>query len=82
MNQQPSPLEQQVINVLRAAREPLREAVIHERVSARHRVDPDGLIAALERLATLGAVRVAVQNERRLHGERAPFAPRIWRLVD
>ena len=75
-------VERTVVELLRRAGEPVREAALYERARSRH----DGLtaalfLAALERLATLGHLHVSVE-----HGFRAndpePFEPRFWRVVE
>jgi hypothetical protein len=82
VNEQPSPLDLRIMESLRAAREPLREAVLHERVNAREPVGAPLFLAALERLATLGHVRVSVEHDRPLRHDPEPFEPRYWRVVD
>ena len=67
---------------LRAAGEPVREAVLYERLREEG-VDltPERLLAVLGRLATEGHLHVAVE-----HGLPArdpePFEPRFWRVVE
>lgn len=82
MNEQPSALDLRIMESLRAAREPLRESVLYERVNGREAVGADLFLAALERLATLGHVRVSVEHDRPLQHDPEPFQPRYWRVVD
>jgi hypothetical protein len=82
MNEQPSALDLRILESLRAAREPLRESVLYERVNAREAVEAGLFLSALERLATLGHVRVSVEHEQTLQRDPEPFQPRYWRVVD
>jgi hypothetical protein len=74
-------VEESVLELLRAAGEPVREAVLYERIRERlDDVDPELLLAVLERLATLGQLHMAVEHE--LPGrDPAPFQPRFWHVV-
>lgn len=75
------PLAAAVERHLRAAREPVRERALHERVAADlPGVTPERMIAALERLAVEGRVHVAFERELPL-AEPPPFAARYWRVV-
>lgn len=76
-----SGVESSVMDVLRAAGEPLREAVLYERVRARRDdVDPELLLAVLARLATTGHLHVALEHD--MPGrDPAPFQARFWHLV-
>jgi hypothetical protein len=75
-------LEALVLELLRAAGEPVREAVLYERVRA-HGSDagPELLLAVLERLATLGHLHVAVEHELPAR-DPEPFQPRFWRVLE
>jgi hypothetical protein len=74
-------VEERVMEALRAAHEPVREAVLYERVRAHGvQVDPDGFLAVLERLATLGHLRVAVDHELPAR-DPEPFQPRYYHPV-
>jgi anti-sigma regulatory factor (Ser/Thr protein kinase) len=73
-----SPLEDLIEGHLRRAREPLREAVLYERVHAEvPGLEPGELIAALERLATTGHLQMAVDDELPARDPQ-PFQPRSW----
>lgn len=82
MNDDPSALELRIVTAIRAAREPLRESVLYERVNSREAVDAELFLAALEKLATMGHVRVTVEHDRPLQHDPEPFQPRFWRVVD
>lgn len=70
-----------VERLLRAAGEPVREAVLHERVSReRPDVTPEALIVVLERLAAAGRLHVTVEHDLPAR-DPAPFAARYWRLT-
>lgn len=69
------------LEVLREAREPVREAVLHERVTARGvDVAPAAFIAVLERLATDGRLRVSFEHDSTAR-DPEPFEPRYWTSV-
>lgn len=69
------------LEVLRGAGEPVREAALHERVVARGvDVEPAAFIAALERLAAEGHVRVFVEHDSTAR-DPEPFEPRFWSVV-
>lgn len=69
------------MEALRAAGEPVREAVLYERVLSRGAdAEPADFIASLERLATRGHVRVNVEHDLPAH-DPEPFAPRFWSVV-
>jgi hypothetical protein len=82
MNEEPTPVERRVLAALRAAREPVREAALHDRLAREEPLDPNLLIAALEKLATQGHVRMSVEHDRPLVHDVPPFEPRYWRVVD
>ncbi len=70
-----------VLEALRAAGEPVREVVLHERVLAMGAsTDADRFIGLMERLATQGHVRVSVEHDA-LARDPEPFAPRYWSVV-
>ncbi len=82
MSDQQSALEARILTALRASHAPLREGVLYERVArGDDTLSPDRFLATLERLATLGHLRVAVEHEPRGR-ETPPFQPRFWRVVD
>nr|WP_217924192.1 aspartate--tRNA ligase [Miltoncostaea oceani] len=77
----PDPQEA-VLDALRRAGEPVREAVLHERVLARGaEIGPAELIALLERLAAEGHLRVSIDDRDRPASDPEPFEPRLWRVV-
>ncbi len=66
------------LEVLREAGEPVREAVLYERLTARGvDVAPDAFIATLERLATGGRLRVSFEHDSTAR-DPEPFEPRFW----
>lgn len=76
-------LAQEIMQRLRTAREPVLESVLYERVRA-HRsgaLAPDHFLAVLERLLTLGRIRVSVERESRVRAE-PPFQARYYRSAD
>ena len=81
MEELKSGVEASVMAALRAAGEPVRESVLYERVRDRRGdVDPELLLAVLERLATTGHLHVVIENE--LPGrDPPPFQPRYWHVV-
>lgn len=69
------------MQALRAAGEPVREAVLYERVRARGAdVAPEDFIATMERLATERHVRLSVEHDLPAR-DPAPFGPRFWSVV-
>jgi hypothetical protein len=76
-----SSVEVLVMDVLRAAGEPLRESVLYERVrDRRDDVDPELLLAVLGGLATTGHLHVALEHD--MPGrDPAPFQARFWHPV-
>lgn len=69
------------LEALREAGEPVREAVLYERVTARGiDVVPDAFIAALERLATDGRLRVSFEHDSTAR-DPEPFEARFWTSV-
>lgn len=75
-------LEGLITRTLGASREPLREIVLYQRVARVHAgLTPERFLAELERLATMGRLRVAVEHEQRTR-DAPPFQPRFWRVVD
>jgi hypothetical protein len=74
-------VEEAVMRALRAADEPVREAVLYERVRARvPGLDADLMLAVLERLATEDHVHLAVEHDLPAH-DPPPFQPRFWRVT-
>jgi hypothetical protein len=69
------------MEALRAAGEPVREAVLYERVLARGAdLPPEAFIAVMERLATERHVRMSVEHDLPAR-DPAPFGPRFWTVV-
>jgi hypothetical protein len=81
MHEPRADVEASVLELLRASGEPVRESVLYERVRSRlDDVDPELLLAVLERLATLGRLHVTIEHD--LPGrDPAPFQPRFWHVV-
>ncbi len=74
--------EATLLDALRRAGEPVREAVLHERVVARGaELAPEETVALLERLAAEGHLRVSVAHDDRPVHDPEPFEPRLWRVV-
>ncbi len=70
------------LSALRDAGQPVREAVLWERVRARGATaTPELFLAALERLAELGHARVAFDHELPVR-DPEPFQARAWRVVE
>ena len=70
------------MDALRAAREPVRESVLYERVLTRGvDVRPEAFVQSVERLAALGHVHVSFDRDGSAH-DPAPFQPRYFRPVD
>ena len=82
MDHELTAVERRIVETLRAARGPLRESALHGRLNERAPLDPDLMIAALERLATTGHVRVGFRHDGPTLRDPAPFAPRYWRLIE
>jgi hypothetical protein len=75
-------VEARIMERLRAAGEPVREAVLYERVRGEGSdMSPDLFLAALERLATTGHLHVAVEHDLPAR-DPAPFQPRMWYVVE
>jgi hypothetical protein len=73
--------EELALDALRAAGEPVREAVLYERVLGRGaQLEPTDFIAMMERLATRGRVRLSVEHDLPAR-DPEPFAPRFWNVV-
>ncbi len=80
-NGPPPSLEDAVLDALRAANEPVREAVLYERVLSRGaEATPEGFIGLLERLSAGGRLKVSVDHDAR-EGADGAFEPRLWRVV-
>lgn len=74
-------LDATVLEALRAADAPVREAFLFERVRSRGEdAGPELFLSALERLAELGHVHVAFDHDTPSH-DPEPFQPRLWRVV-
>jgi aspartyl-tRNA synthetase len=77
----PPTVEEAVLSALRDAGEPVREAVLYERVLTRGAdADAEGFVAVLERLSTAGRLRVSVDHDGAT-ADPDPFEPRLWRVV-
>jgi hypothetical protein len=76
-------IREAALATLRDAGEPLREAVLSERVVRRlgESVTPERFLAALERLVTEGHLRVAVEHDLPAR-DPAPFQARYYQLID
>ena len=73
-------LHDAILTHLRTAAEPVREAVLYERVGGVGTTSPDHFLAALVRLEVEGRVHVdPVHDEVK---DPAPFQPRFWRIID
>ena len=69
------------LEVLRDSGEPVREAALYERVTARGVVvEAPAFVAVLERLATEGHVRVSFEHDSTAR-DPEPFEPRFWSVV-
>ena len=75
-------LLQAIVAHLRSAGEPVREAVLFERVAAGLRPAPttDHFLAALTMLEAHGRVRMRVEHDLPAH-DPAPFQPRYYFVV-
>ena len=76
-------LAQAIMQALRRAREPVLESVLYERVRPDRAgaPTPAHFLAVLERLLTLGRIRVSVEREPRMRAE-PPFQTRYYRSAD
>ena len=69
------------MEALRRAGEPVREAILFERVTAGgHATDAESFLAELARLETLGHVHVSFDHETPAH-DPEPFEARYLRVV-
>jgi hypothetical protein len=69
-----------ILDHLRSAGEPVREAFLFERIGGSDLATPDLYLAALVRLEVDGRVHVdPVHDEVK---DPAPFQPRFWRIID
>lgn len=76
-------IESLVMDALRAAGEPVREVVLFERVNVRGAsVDPATFQACLERLESLGHVRVRLERRDMPSHDPAPFEARYYYPAD
>jgi hypothetical protein len=75
-------VEEVLLRVLRDAREPVREAVLYERLRARGvEIEPEDYLALTERLAVLGHLHIAVEHDLPAR-DPAPFRPRFYYPAD
>jgi len=76
-------MRESILAALRDAGEPVREAVLHERVGRRMSgpADPERFLACLEHLVTEGRLRVAVEHDLPAR-DPAPFEARYYLAVD
>ncbi len=75
-------LHETVLRALRDAGEPVREAVLFERVRARGAdAAPEHFIDAMEHLASTGHVHVAFERDMPTR-DPEPFQARLWRVVE
>lgn len=74
-------LENAIMTALRRAGEPVREAVLFERVTeGGHATDPESFLGEVARLETLGHLHVAFDHETPAQ-DPEPFEPRYLRVV-
>ncbi len=74
-------LENAILTALRRAGEPVREAVLYERVSAAgHPAAPEVFLGEVARLETLGHLHVSFDHETPAH-DPEPFEARYLRVV-
>jgi hypothetical protein len=75
------PLETAILEALRRAGEPVREAVLYERVRSQELgASPEHFLAAVARLETLGHLHLTVDHDTPAH-DPEPFEPRYLRVV-
>jgi hypothetical protein len=72
-------LDELVLVALHRAGEPVREAVLYERVRSRApmRLSPEAFLASLDRLVTSRRAQVRIEHELPGH-DPEPFAPRYY----
>ena len=74
-------LESAIMETLRLAGEPVREAVLFERVlGSGHATEPEAFLAEVARLETLGHLHVTFDHETPPH-DPEPFEPRYLRVI-
>jgi hypothetical protein len=74
-------LETAILEALRRAGEPVREASLYERVRGGGLdVTPDAFLAATARLEALGNLHLTVDHEKP-KGDPEPFQPRYLRVI-
>ena len=74
-------LETEILEALRRAGEPVREAALYERViAAGLDATPEHFLAATARLETLGYLQLSFDHETPAH-DPEPFEPRYLRVV-
>jgi hypothetical protein len=78
-----SGLSQVVLDFLRQAGEPVREAILYERVAGLAKPPPSAerFLAAVSHLVAEGRVRIDVEHELEVD-DPAPFEPRYYRNLD
>lgn len=75
------PLETEIVEALRRAGEPVREAALYERVlAAGFDATPEHFLAATARLETLGHLHFTVEHDRDAR-DPEPFEARYLRVV-
>jgi hypothetical protein len=75
-------VEELLLKLLRDAGEPVREAVLYERLRGLGvDIDPEDYLDLAERLAVLGHVHIAVERDLPAR-DPAPFQPRFYYPVD
>ena len=78
-----SRLSQVILDVLRQAAEPVREAILYERVAGHVKPPPSAerFIAAVSHLVAEGRVRIDIEHELQV-ADPAPFESRYYRPLD
>jgi hypothetical protein len=76
-------LSQVILDALRQAREPVREAILYERVTGLVEPPPSAerFIAVVSHLVAEGRLRIDVEHELEVD-DPAPFEPRYYRHLD
>ena len=76
-----SSIDQVTLAVLHDSGEPVREAALYERVTARGVVaEPEAFVGVLERLAAEGHLRISFERDSTVR-DPEPFEPRFWSVV-
>jgi hypothetical protein len=78
-----SHLSEVILDVLRNAGEPVREALLYDRVSGRVTLPPSAerFIDVASHLVVEGRVRIDVEHELEFD-DPAPFEPRYYRILE